>query len=329
VIAVKQNRNHSINAGYWQLGAAPAPFHSLTARNVLTPPTIYTRSDEGMVPLRVVPDINPALVVLTVGADATALHINEAATPFETPGAGMLRGGFIGRCDAGHSGPQDCAAFIVVSRSLTSGELADLKGRAYANHEIRSATTGVVLHVGASTTEGTGSVQNLNLTRFEERAFTDTYPRIYGVGVSAVGIAEMRDQLARFGPLVAAPAQKNILFAFVGGNNINKGMTAADLFSAVSALVSEAGAAGYIPIITTLLPRRTFTDRQREERARFNTLLRASSHRIADFAADPVMGSDAAAADTRLYTDGIHMTSQGYSRLAAISAPVIEQALRS
>lgn len=69
-------------------------------------------------------------------------------------------------------------------------------------------------------------------------------------------------------------------------------------------------------------------------RAALNAILRqpgwAKAHGIdalADFAASPVMGPDAAAADRSLYVDGIHPTDRGYALLAPIYGAAVEAAL--
>lgn len=70
-------------------------------------------------------------------------------------------------------------------------------------------------------------------------------------------------------------------------------------------------------------------------RAALNAILRkpgwAKAHGIdalADFAASPVMGPDAAAADKSLFADGIHPTDRGYALLAPIYGAAVEAAMR-
>lgn len=70
-------------------------------------------------------------------------------------------------------------------------------------------------------------------------------------------------------------------------------------------------------------------------RAALNAILRkpgwAKAHGIdalADFAASPLMGPDAAAADKSLFADGIHPTDRGYALLAPIYGAAVEAAMR-
>lgn len=71
-------------------------------------------------------------------------------------------------------------------------------------------------------------------------------------------------------------------------------------------------------------------------RAALDAILRrpgwAGAHGIdalADFAASPVMGPDAATADKTLYADGIHPTDRGYELLAPVYGAAVEAAMRA
>ena len=86
-------------------------------------------------------------------------------------------------------------------------------------------------------------------------------------------------------------------------------------------------------VVATLLPSTwaPFT----AVRGGLNAILRepgwAKAHGIdalADFAASPVMGPDAAARDKALYVDGTHPSDRGYELLAPIYGAAIEAALR-
>jgi hypothetical protein len=67
------------------------------------------------------------------------------------------------------------------------------------------------------------------------------------------------------------------------------------------------------------------------KRAGFDSAMRAAYaggrlDGLADVAADPVIGPDAAAANTVLYTDGLHMTAYGYERLGQLTIPALDEA---
>jgi lysophospholipase L1-like esterase len=48
---------------------------------------------------------------------------------------------------------------------------------------------------------------------------------------------------------------------------------------------------------------------------------------LVDVAADPILGPDAAALDTALYSDGLHPTTAGQNRIGALAIPVIDRLL--
>lgn len=79
-------------------------------------------------------------------------------------------------------------------------------------------------------------------------------------------------------------------------------------------------------------------DRQNTNRIPVNAGIRAAVgtkiDAVIDYAADPVMGTDAAACDKTLFQDGVHPTDGaglgigGQGKLAAIYAPVVDRALQ-
>ncbi len=93
------------------------------------------------------------------------------------------------------------------------------------------------------------------------------------------------------------------------------------------------GAGADLVVVATLLPSdwAPFT----AVRGELNAILRrpgwARAHGIdalADFAASPIMGPDAAARDRTLYVDGIHPTDKGYEALAPIYGEAVAAAMR-
>jgi hypothetical protein len=79
-------------------------------------------------------------------------------------------------------------------------------------------------------------------------------------------------------------------------------------------------------VVITVTPRNNATFNAR--RAIVNSAFRTSwvgvhADAIADFAADPTMGPDAAASNTTYYADGVHPTAAGQAILETIIRPVI------
>jgi hypothetical protein len=72
--------------------------------------------------------------------------------------------------------------------------------------------------------------------------------------------------------------------------------------------------------------------RQNTARVPYNAGLRAAVGTkidgVIDFAADPVMGTDAAPCDTALFQDGLHPTEVGQANMAVIYGPAVDRALQ-
>jgi lysophospholipase L1-like esterase len=74
----------------------------------------------------------------------------------------------------------------------------------------------------------------------------------------------------------------------------------------------------------------TATTAYAAERVRVDNAIRAALtagriDAVVDLAADPIMGPDAAARDTSLYSDGTHPTTAGYTKIGAVSQAVVDQ----
>lgn len=112
-----------------------------------------------------------------------------------------------------------------------------------------------------------------------------------------------------------------------GINNFVFGDSAATAVSRLEAYCDARRAAGWKVVVCTLTPD-TQDAGGNTFRNAVNALIYAWSpgahaDAIADFAADPTMGPDAAANDTTLYSDGIHPTLYGHSILANVAAKAI------
>jgi lysophospholipase L1-like esterase len=77
--------------------------------------------------------------------------------------------------------------------------------------------------------------------------------------------------------------------------------------------------------VGTLLPSTVtgFNTERDTVNATIRTWVGVHADAIADFAADPTMGPDSAAASTTLYSDGTHPTDAGYVLLERVLQPVI------
>jgi hypothetical protein len=173
---------------------------------------------------------------------------------------------------------------------------------------------------------------------------TLTHPYLYGPNASpvltagsvfAVAGTTLTQMIARAatidGILLAAPAGRTVflsvlmtngLTAYTGATNADK---AANWCADMAAYCDARRAAGFKVALGTMPPRTDAT--HNAIRALVNVIYRTwvgvHVDAIIDYAADPVMGPDAAASDTALYRDGVHPTPAGYANFEVIERPVL------
>lgn len=174
----------------------------------------------------------------------------------------------------------------------------------------------IVAAEGDSITNGTG------LVPYTVTA-TASFPRAQGhvFAIPGNGMTEVEGRASEVDALMQAGVG-SFLTLLIGANDYP--VNAATYVARIAAYCNARRAAGWLVIICTITPKvdagfNTF-------RAAVNTLIRADTSfydGLADFAADPVMGPDAAAADITLYGDTVHPTQLGQNNLAAILVPVI------
>lgn len=147
----------------------------------------------------------------------------------------------------------------------------------------------------------------------------------------AIAGATLADAIARESQALyvqtQTPGAKHIFSAMIGGNGFAAAGTQAllDQITALAAYYDTFRNAGWSVICITWPPRTTPTFNP--ARNQVNTAMRGwqGTHcdAIADFAADPVAGPDAAASDTSLYSDGIHPTVSTNARFELILRPLV------
>jgi lysophospholipase L1-like esterase len=133
--------------------------------------------------------------------------------------------------------------------------------------------------------------------------------------------------------------QLNLLFIEIGandfgsGNSVTNASQRAALMQYYTDMRTYAAANGIaLKIIgTTLLPHGTAhggsANYNAERNANVNPMIRAAVGNeidaVVDWAADPILGPDAAGNDTSIYGDAIHPTSLGRSHMTRVLAPVL------
>lgn len=139
---------------------------------------------------------------------------------------------------------------------------------------------------------------------------------IYSEGVMALSMESWRC------------AQRKVCVVWAGTNDIFLGGTAAAAHASLAQLCVKLGAAGYVVVVVTVLPRVADND---TKRADLNALIAANystyAAALADVAADDDIGDDGDEANATYYMDQVHLTDAGNAKVAAILLPHVEAAL--
>lgn len=209
---------------------------------------------------------------------------------------------------------------VAYKRTLSDADEALISARL---SEIFAITpkTAQILAEGDSIQRGQGATLGRNKWAFLSEGLPATV-HIINAGVPNSG-QQSRD-LAFFNARRIANGNQ-IWMQNWGSNNFPTGMTAATLFGADNTTgtrfnVANAKAAGFKPILETVIARGTYNAAQETERKAFNQLLRDNAAALGYWLIDY--------GDT-VYptTDTIHPTTAGYQAMAAIALPVILAAL--
>lgn len=128
---------------------------------------------------------------------------------------------------------------------------------------------------------------------------------------------------------------RNVLSVILGNDNFhaytNYGGSRTAYVAAVASYLDARRAAGWKVVLCATCPRTDasiysrvgFNTDNHLSNATFSTWVGTHCDAYCDFMADPVMGPDAAAADTTLYVDGTHVTTLGAHNLTAIITPFL------
>lgn len=125
----------------------------------------------------------------------------------------------------------------------------------------------------------------------------------------------------------------NLLSIFIGANNFQTSVTATNdaAMAALAAYCDRQRQRGFYVVVCTMTPQAspaanpaTFNTNRATYNPQYKALVGVSAHAFIDFGGDSLIGPDAAAADTSLYSDGLHETSLGKGHLARIAAPVFD-----
>ena len=143
-----------------------------------------------------------------------------------------------------------------------------------------------------------------------------------------------------------SPGDFNLLTVYIGANDFHTNVSAtndADM-AALALYCSQMRAAGFYIALATMTPQASpetnfaiFNDNRAIYNPQYRALLGTSVHAILDLAADSVIGPDGgspyttgnAAADSTLYSSGVHPTALGMAHVARVASIPLETFLNA
>ncbi|MBB4041996.1 lysophospholipase L1-like esterase [Microvirga flocculans] len=285
----------------------------------------------------------PNILIHRFSATAFQVYYKGASSSFAARGAGVYSGGRLGGSGAGlnfnYRGEK--YVFAVWPGTLADQDVTVLRtalATAFPQAAPKTFSHCLVFD-GNSITEGYGATDLQNNMRQTLRALGSTADiDVYNQAVFGTTSDVIYDaRAAKHSGIdrVAAPG-KNILVFGVGSNDINAGTSAANTWhntvtgKGILPYIQYCQGLGYTVIVGTVLPRSSIASlpAREAERLALNDLIRNNAATYGYLVADYDTVADLAnPASATYYLDTIHPTSLGYTRMAAVLAPVVQSVL--
>jgi len=273
------------------------------------------------------PDVTPTVLGVLSGTSNIRMRQNDdLGTAIGAATSSVASGAVFGQIyRTTYPGKFDAMCFILFDRTITDAEELRMRralyrlGRINPQREINIVVDGDSISQGAlSTALVNRDVQTRKLLDVSVRGRNYAY-----FGQTAAQLLAAFAGRAALG--YSSKFRRNIYSFLIGHNTLNAGISGADLYATVQAIVAAAKAIGYDTIfVGTVLPSGALVGTKETERLAYNALLRAGAAAlgvtIIDYAANPIMGAANAPANTALYGDQIHPLSYGYALMAADEA---------
>ena len=173
--------------------------------------------------------------------------------------------------------------------------------------------------------------------RLKRTEMISTHPFSAAFFMAAVGgslQADLRSRAAAVDSVFCGSGTINIFSVLIGAGSSELGTDYTGVLgngldgwlADLAAYCDDRRAAGWTVILGTVISKTTpgFNAARNYVNPIMRTWVGVHVDAIADFAADPVMGPDAASSDTDLYSDGTHPTALGQSHLFDVFSPVFD-----
>ena len=281
--------------------------------------------------------LTPSIGLISASPQSTVTNYRNHSIEIGKLASTTHTGGLIGRTVAfSQYGMMELSSLILYDRPLSSADrFYGLQAMGETFH-VPQQQQDVFVADGDSISQGIASLYLQSYQRDMERLLPSgfVFYNAAWAGKTLDGPGGLLDRYAAFTSKLYNPAARNnILTVLAGTNDLEAGRPAKQIFDALRRYAIEARSTGFRVVVSTVLPRRSFTPPIEVERGSLNAMIvnhwREFSDGLVDLAADHALGADKAFNDPTVYiSDGTHLTDYGYQTVARDMAEIVDRVIQ-
>lgn len=276
--------------------------------------------------------ITPCIKIIASGAGSVIIHRNDENASFGAMAATSMAGGAIGGIKNGsavvatfRSSFEDFFGWGVISGQVSTADVTGILNPALkARCNIVTGATGQIVYNGDSIEWGTSSVSGINYPTQSLPYITSRLCNITNVSTPGKTLAQVVTEFTSVAGGKQAGLAKNIAHTNAGINDIALlGSSLATMQTNATNWINTATTAGYIPVISTLLPTAVagYTPAMEVIRLAYNAWLLTQPWNVFDRASIPALSNPN---NTTYYAaDKEHLTPAGYLQVAMFEGPLM------
>ena len=266
-----------------------------------------------------------------LSATASTAQQNSEVISAAAATALTMTGGTIGKTDLGSfPGQYYAGAIINYGRALSTSEDSAMQTALNGLFGITPNPSGRIVFFGDSITAGSNgpALVWFGFAKMATRYLPSRHMYALGQGGTQVNV-RLPFYANETGAILAQYSDTRVVLVAIGTNDLTIGArTAAQIYADLQTYCGNVRTSGGKVVIATILPNNAWTAGQQTTRTTVNTNIQTNwatfADGLCDFAADATMGPQAAAANTALYSDGLHPTRFGH---VTYLAPIVQAAL--
>jgi lysophospholipase L1-like esterase len=221
--------------------------------------------------------------------------------------------------------------FILFNTSVADATITGLAGLSKTAFNLVDNTV-AALNIGAEGDSQTSAITATNNQNYPAQMQSTKRNYVFDVGISGNFIADITTKAVHVDRNIVA-GKTNILFVWIGTNDISGGTTGATEYASLKTYCDARTAAGWNYVYVLTMIQRTAPGAVETQRLAYNTAIRGNGNvdwaGVVDVGADTRFQYIAGASsiytyDAMYYTDGIHPTNAGYGIVASYIDAVIE-----